>query len=347
MEIKRYNFIDLIRLVSMMGVVWAHIYIPVEVHNTNFIFYQILIMQFWKFGVINFFMISGFLLKEKLDFNNKIEYLKNRLRTILKPYLIALTIVILITYISSWLKGTLGTTYLSELIKDIIFGTAYWFIPNYFICLIVILLSNKLIKSFYFGGILFLITICFSYSSVYIKASYLPHTQVFFGYIFFLWLGYHLNNKILITFLIKIKSYKLYLFFVIVFLTACVESYILNKNGYSSNFSVLRFGNIFYSIAAYILFINLFSKPYFHNKFLNLRKNTYYVYLYHLVIYFKLNYILLMFKRLFINGLNLDFPKQAILLYLAQYVFMFLITYFGTNVLVDIFNKLKLKYIKY
>jgi peptidoglycan/LPS O-acetylase OafA/YrhL len=68
-----YPFVDLIRFISMLGIVWAHTdAFPLQVNSFEFlknigdVEYFIVFKQIFKFSVVCFFMISGFLLGDNI-----------------------------------------------------------------------------------------------------------------------------------------------------------------------------------------------------------------------------------------------------------------------------------------
>jgi fucose 4-O-acetylase-like acetyltransferase len=93
---ENFPFIDLIRFLSMMGIVWAHVVLwpPVtngstELLEDNYMQAYIPFKQIFKFSVICFFIVSGFLLGDKISNVNGFTYFKKRFTTTIKPYLIA------------------------------------------------------------------------------------------------------------------------------------------------------------------------------------------------------------------------------------------------------------------
>jgi peptidoglycan/LPS O-acetylase OafA/YrhL len=80
-EAKGYPFVDWIRMISMIGIIWAHTpnFEGTKSYNSlDDITLYFFFMNFFKFGVICFFLISGFLLAGKIQQEPAISYFKRR-----------------------------------------------------------------------------------------------------------------------------------------------------------------------------------------------------------------------------------------------------------------------------
>lgn len=327
-----YSFIDSIRMVSMMGIVWAHISLfsfkKLDYNAFDNISIYLPFMQIWKFGVINFFMISGFLLKEKLDLNHPFLYFKHRIKNILKPYLIAFILCGILTILQLWKHQLLYNSNPSSVLEKLVFQTPFWYIPNYLICLFIIIITSKFINSFYYGLVLLAITLYYSILSVYLKNSYIPHSEVLLGYVFFLWLGYTFNSKNLLNFFLKIKWPILIILILATFALSSYESYILYINSYKSYFSILRISNVLYSIVAFIILAKLFSQTNLGDKFAGLQKNTYGIYLYH---YFFVSFIIPQIGFFIERKFQFQIFTYHIKYFILSYLIVFVISYILTN----------------
>jgi fucose 4-O-acetylase-like acetyltransferase len=283
-----HSFVDIIRVFGIAGIIWAHvpIFAPVDFTPLRFDYKSLYFpfMLFWKFGVINFFMISGYLLKGKLE-ADPFAYLKRRLIVVGKPYLIALTIFTLPYGYHVWRELNVDTSLTSSicyLINKIVLSTSFWFIPSYFVSLTIIVLTRRYIKNFVYGATLFLITLSVAILSVYFPSVSIPHLDILIGYTFFLWLGYTLNNNILIDkILTKSNFFPLTILAVLGLAVSCVESYKLCAGQYSTYFHILRPSNIAYSVVMFMLMMHLFNGIVTPNMLLKLKSNSFELYLYH------------------------------------------------------------------
>ncbi|SMD15188.1 acyltransferase family protein [Pedobacter nyackensis] len=284
-----YPFVDFIRFISMIGIVWAHI--PFFEQNEtvtnilNKIDYPMIylsFMQIFKFGVICFYLISGFLIGENLKNISPLSYFKRRLRTIGKPYIVVLVIFEIFTLISHFYigKNTFSISAALDILKWSMFYSPLWFIPNYLLAFGIILLFYKYIRSKVFGLILFVIMVIYSIFLVYIPAYAMSHTTALFGFVFYLWLGIFIRQNNLIEKILRININVLILITLALFSISIIESYQLYRNNFTTVFNILRFSNQLYSISVFALLIKICNTPpKFH--FLNPRKETYGIYLYH------------------------------------------------------------------
>jgi fucose 4-O-acetylase-like acetyltransferase len=283
-----YDFVDFIRLLGIAGIVWAHvpIFAPQDFTPLRFDYYFLYFpfMLIWKFGVINFFMITGFLIKGKLD-ANPYTYLKKRLRTISRPYLFALTLFALLYgyhVVGQLAPNTSLVTSIYHVINKVVLSTSFWFIPSYFISLTILVLTRKYIKSMYYGLILFFITLVIGITSTYFPLIAIPHLDIAFGYLFFLWLGYTLNDKLLIDkIMLKSNFIPLLILAVSCLGLSCLESYQLCIDKFPTYFNILRLSNIAYSIAMFMLMMHFFNHVQISNILLKLKSNSFELYLYH------------------------------------------------------------------
>ena len=139
---ERFGFIDFVRFVSTIGIVWAHIQVfpgnatnyPVVLQNSE---YYLGFKQITKFSVINFYLIAGFLLPTVIPSDNRFGYLKRRCRKTIKAYIAALSIFIAGIFISE--KGfdlsSFNVTWAVKTVAYLIKYTSFWYLGSYLICL--------------------------------------------------------------------------------------------------------------------------------------------------------------------------------------------------------------------
>lgn len=344
-EAKKYPFIDFIRFISMMGIVWAHTEaFPFNSSYYDFLKnhgnaeYYILFKQVFKFSVFCFFMISGFLLGDKITEVSPMVYLKKRMYSTLRPYLISLVLFMSLYFIRSIFFLNVHYSLISAIKETlyIIIGTPYWFIPTYFVSLIVILLLIKYIDSYLFGAFLFVITLLFTFPIELNTHHLIGPNTVFFGYIFYIWLGIFIRRKNLIE---KFKSLNIYLLLIVVvafFLASSYESlWLFNRNEHLF-FNILRFTNQLYGISFFIFLVRICPDN-LNFGFFNPRKETYGVYLYHF--FFVVFTFPLIYKWLELNT-TWNFNNTFTVIGLSVIHFMF--CYFITTVWVKLLLKYKM-----
>lgn len=346
---SEFPFIDLIRFLSMMGIVWAHTeFEPPDLNFTDYlknlghVEYYILFKQVFKFGVLSFFMISGILFGDQLDRTTPLAYFKRRIDSTLKPYLVAsglfVGILVFIRYILN--KGYFNSW--GEIIQFTYFKSTFWYLPNYLICLAVLLLFWNYLKSLYFGMTLLFINITYTLLTVYDSDLITSHTSftAVFSYLFYLWLGAYISNKGLVSKIKKINPFMLFAAVVVLYLVSCLESYQLfqKQMGY---FNILRFGNQAYSLAMFVFLIRICNKrPNFWK--LNPRKESFGIYLYH---GFFANLIFPKLFRWTSENWHIDWYQGPMGFYLLVVLFNFTITYLLTLLLVKYLIRFKIAYL--
>ena len=284
-----YPFVDLIRFISMLGIVWAHTdAFPLQVNSFEFlknigdVEYFIVFKQIFKFSVVCFFMISGFLLGDNISKVSPFYYFKRRVSTTLKSFIAFLSFFLIFIAIRFFFYD--DVFYLKSLPKDIyytLFYTPYWFLPTYYIGLMVMLIFSKFVDSLVFGLVLLLITFYYTFSSFILPEFVIhDHTTAVFAFVFYIWLGAYIRNKGLIENIKRIPVSVLVLGVMITFTLACYQSIELFNEGKKFFFNNLRIFNQIYGLLFFLLLVRLCpEKPNFWK--LNPRKETFGIYLYH------------------------------------------------------------------
>jgi fucose 4-O-acetylase-like acetyltransferase len=337
-----YPFVDYIRFVSMAGIVWAHTdifpgtsgFLSIYSKPEQLLSY-IAFKQIFKFSVISFFMISGYLLADQLRVISPMTFLMRRVGVIVTPYIIAFTLFLIFLtiqgdfFIPSNAKGF-------DTIKPFfykVFYSPYWFIPVYFLTLITILVFHKYVYKIWFGGVLMLITSYYTFSEL---SQSKDHTTAFMGFVFYVWLGMFINEYKLVDRIKKWNTGLLLTLVVIAFALACYQSYSLFLNKTIFYFNNLRFFNQVYGVLFFCLLIKICpEKPNF--GILNPRKETYGIYLYH---YFAVLFII----RPIIEWLNKKgwYYGDNFLSLLFMFFCQFLFCYIITTVFVKLLNHYKI-----
>lgn len=158
----------------------------------------------------------------------------------------------------SFFGGTesMNTSIASDLstIAYILFYSPYWYVPVYFITLIVILIFNRYMNKIWFGAILMLITAFYTFS---FRSQIKDHTTAFFAFVFYVWLGMFINEKNLIEKIRKWRVDVLIILIVIALILASFQSYLLLVNHDLFYFNNLRFFNQVYGVLFFCLLIRI------------------------------------------------------------------------------------------
>jgi len=287
-----YAFIDSLRFISMIGIVMEHCGNYFGVENYPHLLQKIFVVanvSVYKFGTIIFFLLSGFLIGDKIKTTTARDYMGRRFKNTIKPWLFWVCLFIFCNYLTSaliyfkfhpsdfWQTPTLPITYQ---ISHTVFFTSYWFILNFMICLAVLLSFKRYLDSFKFGIILLLLSLFYSVN-LYFGWIITSHTTAVLGFVFYLWLGYQLNRYFaeFQAWLKKTSGFLLILGLIISFAATCGESFILLGHGSADAFNTLRVTNIIFSLMSFVTMFKF--SDYLNVSVLKPRQTTYGIYLIH------------------------------------------------------------------
>lgn len=330
---KPYPFIDFIRFISMIGIVWSHTDVfPSSLNIIKFsntqthILTYVAFKQLSKFSVISFFMISGFLLAGKLEERSEWTFLKKRLESIAVPYLVALSVYIGLLFITR--LAFVHNYYKLSVLKEMfyaVFYSPYWYVPVYFMSLITILIFNRVSSGIWFGLVCLSVTCLYTFSENFQTKA---HNTAFFAFVFYIWLGMFISKNGLADRIRKISIPLLTAIILVSFLLACLQSYeLILKNDlfYTNN---LRLYNQIYGIAFFLFLVRICpARPSY--GMLNPRRETFGIDLYHtFVVVFLLRPIV---EWMYDKGI---YPQNNFALTLIIFIIQFLACYSITTLFV-------------
>lgn len=337
-----YDFIDSLRFISMFGIVMEHssFFFGAKFATFNEKIVQIFSLQFFKFGTIIFFILAGFLIGDKFNTYSTKEYLKRRLDNTVKPWLFWVVTLFILNYIDIVVRNVKGgnspffNSKLADLVTDfgnIIFNTSFWFIPNFLICIAILLLFRKYLYSIGFGICLLCLSLFYSVN-LYFDIIPTSHTTALLGFIFYLWLGVQIN-KYYEKFKLIIQKTPVSLFAlltIITFMLSSLESYYLLAKLPADPFNTLRTTNIIYSLVCFALLYKLGDR-------ISLTKfkpsiYTFGIYLVHQILVFRL-------MPLIFRPLHIDFENRSAYYFLAVQLLSFAVVYSGSILIVYLINK--------
>lgn len=294
---KNFGFIDTIRCISMVGIVfehssvlWGNIY-----ETTGDRLIQASAIQFFKFATIVFFIISGFLLNHKFTEYSAVGYLKNRFKNTIGPWLFWVMILVLLNLCHMYFMHMKSDDpliplpeYIYDQLSNIIFHTSFWFIFNFLICISILLLFKKYLFNLSFGILLGCVSLFYSLN-LYYGWIITEHTTALFGFVFYLWLGVYVNKyyHLISKFIITISWFWLIAINVGLFAICNAEILFLMNRGSIDSFNTLRISNILYSIGMFLLLLKIGPiKPI--QRILKPRETTFGIYLIHQIFIFRL-----------------------------------------------------------
>ncbi|WEK19182.1 MAG: acyltransferase [Candidatus Pedobacter colombiensis] len=332
---KNFEFVDTIRCISMIGIVFEHCTMIGEPHYENFYssMFQASVMQFFKFSTIAFFLIAGFLINHKFTEYTPWEYLKNRFKNTIKPWLLWINVLIALNVITLIIKcfrrgwnefPSNFYSYLLEQYHHTIFFTSFWFILNFLICIGILLIFKKYIYKLWFGVVLAIVSLFYSVN-LYHKWIITSHSTALFGFVFYLWLGVILN-KYYDQFNLWLSRVSIWIIVAVTclfFLFADLEAVYLRELGINDAYNTLRFTNILYSLFFFLLLLK--NGPIsMINKYLNPRETTFGIYLVHwIIITHAVGEIFRPFKYNMNTITLIDAMSYSILRFLVTYMISF------------------------
>lgn len=152
---KNFDFVNTIRCISMMGIVFEHSHIvQAPMYNTaSATITEAGVIQFFKFSTVAFFLIGGFLINHKFQEYSAGQYLKNRFKNTVSPWLFWMVVFIAITMLDRWIAHSKGSdgglmftdfgAYISDFVFRVLFFSPYWFILNFLICITLLLILDR------------------------------------------------------------------------------------------------------------------------------------------------------------------------------------------------------------
>jgi peptidoglycan/LPS O-acetylase OafA/YrhL len=318
-EERSYHFADFIRFVAMGAIIFQHSFI---IEKEFLITDQASVIAFFflkviaKIGSISFFLVSGFLLSSALERYSSKEYLTKRVKNIFRPYILFVGIYLLLNLAGGFFGQQKITSmaefpaFLASKILNILFFTSYWFIFNYFISVMLLLTLRKYLYDRWLGVVLFCCTMVYAVN-VHFEWFTPHHSTAFLGFTFFLWLGANLKKREEFFWRL-IDSTPYWKIITIVIITLSVnfyETYYLLHTGATVVDGSLKFTNILYCLAIFMLLSKIGQKITF--SFLNPRDETYPIYLIHPIFLKVINYALLPFLPAIANMLTINTPSEV------------------------------------
>lgn len=298
-EKKNFDFVDTIRCVSMIGIVFEHSASlwGVQYSSSEGTALQIASMQIFKFATIVFFLIGGFLINHKFTEYTASQYIRRRFASTVKPWLFWIMILVIASVIQKWIvyhKGGTDTfldnplAYFTEQFRYILFESSFWFILNFLICIILLLLFKKHLYKTWFGLILLFISLIYS-ANLYFEWFVTRHSIALFGFVFYLWLGVYFNKyyQPVLNWIKHISWSKMIALNAFTFFLACAEIWLLMQRGSHDEYNTLRITNIVYSLTMFALLLKLGNIKAI-DKYLTPRKSTFGIYLIHQILIIRL-----------------------------------------------------------
>ncbi len=185
-------FVNRVRFWSMCAIIAVHSMLAWGVRTEPGLTrdWQMALVQAAKFGTIGFYLISGFLLGERLPQSSAVEYLRRRAQKVGGPWALwaSLFACLLLGKAALAHEDALNGGQIRDCILQVMFQSVYWFVPNFLFALSLLLIFRRRLDDLRFGAALLLISLFYG---VNVYGRWIPsqHTAALLGYVFYLWLG--------------------------------------------------------------------------------------------------------------------------------------------------------------
>lgn len=240
---------------------------------------QVLLCQCGKFAVICFFLISGFLLGDRLQSTRPRDYLRRRWQAIGVPWLFwSLVYTGALVFVIDARSEMHLTSILLRLANTFVFS-AYWFVPHSLLSLALLLAMRKYLDRMWFGGALAAVSLFFGVNA-YLGWVPNEHTTAVGGYAFYLWLGHKARQQFraLSKFVEKLPWTLVLVAIAVSGALALAETYNLIHAGSDAGQSSIRLSNQLFSLCLAVAVLK--GKPSWP-KFVSVRSETFGIYLLH------------------------------------------------------------------
>lgn len=280
-------FIHTVRFWSMAAIVFLHSafrfghYQPVVFKETA------LLAQPFKFGTIAFFIISGFLVGDRLPSSDPLGYLRRRAHRLVPAWMLWYGIDLLLTCQRDLLhagRGALSPHLVFSALRTnsflVLTATPLWFVPNFLVALTCVVLLRGWLNDLRLGAALLAVNLFYG---VNVYTQWLPslHTEAVFGFVFYLWLGAWsaLRKDRVLHFAQSISGWWLVFWACVAFGISLIETEILRSLHSPDDMNSLRFGNQIYAILIVLLLVRIRRRTW--PGFVKVAETTYGIYLIH------------------------------------------------------------------
>ena len=342
---KEHQFVHTIRFWSMVGIVAMHAFILADVnarangYNPGFLVESV--MQLCKFATIAFFLISGFLMGERLPARGAWNYFLRRVQRVGLPWLFWLSLCVALSLAQHssnqpeyWVNLRHHPGAILRTALAILNYSSFWFVPNLLFALGCILLLRRWIDSVWVGMLFGACTLFYS-ANIYKGWTSATHQEALFGYIFFLWLGAQTARHfdLVKERLEAIPPALLILAVVVTYAASMWEASILRSatTPTFAEFNSIRFTNILFSIAVSVALMRIPHRTW--PKFINVGATTFGIYLIHIEV--------LSFVPMARSVLHTPSPHSALGIY-ADWIITFVAAYLLTLGVTLLLSRFKL-----
>ena len=182
--------------IAMLAILALHcVSLAAEAVNLESTSLSYWIVDGMKFGTLAFFLISGFLLGDRFQTSPRVDYMRRRVEKVFVPWLfwLGLEVVCRVAHdvYGRGLRLSLSwpsVLAVSSITTRFLVGSSFWFVPNLFLAVTVLLIFRRHLLSKWMGGVLLAVNLLYVVNlyGVWMPAA---HTRAWFAYVFYVWLG--------------------------------------------------------------------------------------------------------------------------------------------------------------
>lgn len=285
----QYQFIHTVRFWSMVAIVIMHgVYCAAEYGSLS-PFEVSLLVQTFKFGTIAFFLISGFLLGDRLPANKPFSYLERRASRLMPAWAAWFVLQVLFTTamrFAHWPLVLPARSDLPSILWEISVWcftvTALWFVPNFMVALSCVVLLRRWLNDLRLGAVLLAINLFYTVN-VYMRWIPSQHSEALFGFALYVWLGAWcaLRKEKVIAWVHALSRGRLTACLLLAATAALIESYLLAEHGNKDYVNTLRLGNQVYGVLITIALVRIRRVTW--PRSVDVAAHTYGVYLTHTI----------------------------------------------------------------
>jgi hypothetical protein len=251
---------------------------------------RLLITVAFKFGTIGFFLVSGFLMGERVDRCKPLEYFTRRTNKVTLAWLFWFSMFVVSTVSNSLLHKGLSRLTVVGVLRSLgaeavacLWYSAFWFVPNFLLCMAVLLIFRRYLYTVKLGACLLAVNLVYA---VNVYGLWFPsrHTQALFAFVLYLWLGSYVahNFEAANRIIDKISFTASVALAFFTGILAYAESYWLTLLGNPDPTNTLRLTNQLFSLAVALVLFKL-TRPTWP-RFVDVRRQTFGLYLSHMIV---------------------------------------------------------------
>ncbi|MDF3077623.1 MAG: acyltransferase [Sphingobacteriaceae bacterium] len=292
-----YEQIDTIRIITICFIIWGHSLLGWERQVNTGLFNSYLttvVYQSGKISTVVFFVVSGFLIRNRLSDYTLGSYFVERFPKVYLPWMLFMALFLVLGIIQQMptLRLLQENKFreifvdIYNLIVGILFYTSYWFITTYAVSMALLVIFQKHSEKLWMGCLLGAITLFYAINLYY---QWVPanHGKALFGYVFYIWIGFQIRKRFerLNAFLESAPWLVMLTILLILFFLSCLEGRTLSALGCVDPYASNRITNSLFSIVLFGALLKMGSVKWMND--LQPRKLVFGVFLLHNIVVFE------------------------------------------------------------